>query len=375
MCQIKQCCAPIVVNKRCPNETYKSFNHCLDHCEKANKLYKYYKQVCEVAYKLDINKKIEDLKQKITYLNDCYLWFVRAYDARMKHRNYAYVPECYDSGHNLQFKIIQDKIDICNSKLYVAYKSYAVKTKTPIQAEINITENNINNCDKDDEIEKIMQGMHDFKKRQKEDTRETQRVLQEYMKENKIETEKKSKLVSLYVKAIKPIVDLIEMKTLDEKGQYIIQTTIFHIALRLNNLDYFDGNYEPEKCDCDCGSYLSHGISLGCRCNLGYDNISSYMNSHTIYHLKMVYMLVLNNQSIIKEFIKDVIYHYKLYDDTIFTTDFELLWNDTENRLKIKEADCKIEKKSKYMARFRLKDKLLRKKCEEDIYLSSDDEN
>ena len=36
--------------------------------------------------------------------------FNKAYNARMEHRKYAFVPECYDEGHDYQFVFIKNKI-------------------------------------------------------------------------------------------------------------------------------------------------------------------------------------------------------------------------------------------------------------------------
>src|SRR5579872_2882101 len=135
----KQCCAPIepiknfplIENKnvqfeRCPNKIYKGY-HCEDHFKKANELYKQYKKTCKIAYKLHpekVNITINDIptiQENIKYLFKCYIWYKNAYENRMKHRNYAFTPETSDYGHNKQFILIQDKINICNDRLELLY--------------------------------------------------------------------------------------------------------------------------------------------------------------------------------------------------------------------------------------------------------------
>src|SRR5437868_14767322 len=117
MCIYKQCCAT-TASGRCINCTVSmQSDHCYIHRNRSNKLYLQYKQICETAYNLNIDRSISNVKERIKYLTECHQIFVRAYNARLKHRHYAYVPECYDSGHNHQFKIIQDKINKCREKL------------------------------------------------------------------------------------------------------------------------------------------------------------------------------------------------------------------------------------------------------------------
>src|SRR5438876_10338455 len=119
-----QCCAITLDNKRCQNLVIKSSKHCSSHYNNALKLYKNYKKICDVAYNLDVDKHINDPNEKAKYLLKYYVLMNKAYDARMKHRKYAFVPECYDLGHDKQFKLINDKINLCEEKLYELYQEY-----------------------------------------------------------------------------------------------------------------------------------------------------------------------------------------------------------------------------------------------------------
>ena len=115
---IKQCCSwNKETNKRCTNQVYKSSKHCTDHYQYALELYLKYKKLCNMANKLDIYKPGESRRKKIAHLRQCHKLLVKAYNARLIHRNYAFAPECYDFGHNLQFQIIQEKIDKCKNEL------------------------------------------------------------------------------------------------------------------------------------------------------------------------------------------------------------------------------------------------------------------
>src|SRR5690606_31388839 len=112
------CCAPNLENglDRCKNQTVSDqSDHCKLHQNYSNELYLHYKQVCKIAYDLDIEKEISNTNKRIKYLTECQLLFEEAWKARKKHRNYAYVPECYDSGHNFQFTYIEEKMNRCNN--------------------------------------------------------------------------------------------------------------------------------------------------------------------------------------------------------------------------------------------------------------------
>ena len=116
-CEINQCCAVVQNNKRCSNLSINPhMNHCSIHHDNAVKLYTQYKQICEVAYNLDINKSINNMNDQIKHLMNCYVWLNKAFYARLKHRKYAFVPECYDKGHNIQFEMINEKLDVCEKK-------------------------------------------------------------------------------------------------------------------------------------------------------------------------------------------------------------------------------------------------------------------
>ena len=152
-CTQNQCCSPTINNKRCVNQVFKSSRHCKTHYPYANKLYMKYKKICDVAYNLNINtvdhnkkyntnnntntnanisrKKVVDVEdfkkiimEKHDYFTHCYVWLNKAFTARLQHRKYAFVPECYDDGHNYQFEMLQDKINLCETKLMEVNSEY-----------------------------------------------------------------------------------------------------------------------------------------------------------------------------------------------------------------------------------------------------------
>lgn len=127
---MNQCCA-IDNKKRCTNNTLGESKHCKNHHDLAIKLYLKYKKICEMAYNLDLTKPFDNVLDEIKHLNKCYHMFNGAYNARFEHRQYAFVDECSDDGHELQFVILQDKIKSCEDMLYEIY------TKQPSNNDID----------------------------------------------------------------------------------------------------------------------------------------------------------------------------------------------------------------------------------------------
>lgn len=110
----QQCAAPISAYdplnitsiQRCTNDVLYN-HHCVIHHGPAKKLYLKYKTVCEYAYKLDIAKISKN--NQVKYLTECYEWFVKAYNARMAHRKYAYVPSLWIAGTITNSKLLWKK--------------------------------------------------------------------------------------------------------------------------------------------------------------------------------------------------------------------------------------------------------------------------
>ena len=106
-------------NIRCKNYSIDGSMHCNLHREKAINLYIKYKKLCDACENLNI--KDPDDKNHIDHIIHCYILYNKAFDARVKHRKYSFVPEFYDEGHNYQFEKLKDKISDCEnllSKLY-----------------------------------------------------------------------------------------------------------------------------------------------------------------------------------------------------------------------------------------------------------------
>lgn len=139
------CCAP-VNGKRCEGTIVNGSKHCEIHYKTATKLYKEYKRICNIVEELDITPYSKDKttpEEKVNHLLKCYNLLTKAYEARMKHRNYAFTFETRDRGHDYQFVLLSQKINCCEASLEALYKSYK-------QTEENVKEEN---TDEEDIIE------------------------------------------------------------------------------------------------------------------------------------------------------------------------------------------------------------------------------
>lgn len=177
---MNQCCA--IDNKsRCTNTTLGESKHCKNHHDLAIKLYLKYKKITDTAYNLNLNKSFNDIMDEIKFLNKCYRMFNDAYNARFKHRQYAFADECTDDGHELQFTILQNKIKSCEDKLYDIYMKHTPNINLDTNSDVN--EDEIIQPTKITEEILIKQSIKNVKK-QKKVRDDLDKVLDEMIKAN-----------------------------------------------------------------------------------------------------------------------------------------------------------------------------------------------
>ncbi len=406
LCEDTQCCALSYNNKRCTNKTINSQKlHCAEHYDKAVVLYNQYKKICDLAYKMDINreKTMNTISEKINYLNLCYRWYIKAYDARLKHRDYAFTPENQDFGHNLQFKIIQDKIDDCEKRLAELYHEHIKFTsEKSSESQEEDEESEIETDEVGTDTDKMyieMPTMTDgqstkklgqafnqvkkFKQRREQDEQETNALIQTYVAENANVYAERTKLVKLAVKTLTNL--YVPNETVDAVDAFYIYVGIFHLVRELFGIGYLDADYKPVVCtDCKCGSILPYDIKLSCTCVFRYtqDNpnpsLEKYLYSMNKDSLRTLCQLIFAHKTRIQPIVDDFIYYYRIYDQTILTTELELGWDPKAKRLKIGTEPVKHEKRSKHMATFRRSKRQLKKMKEEmdsmDEFDSEDEE-
>lgn len=386
-----QCCANINVSgekemKRCENEVTTSAYHCVEHYDGARKLYKKYKKICDVAYKMDINKSIKDIEDQRKYLHKCYGMFNKAYEARKKHREYSFSPECYDRGHNIQFEILSKKMKLCELKLYEIYKHYETnyKRNQNEKQRQDEEERTIRDKEKQEELTKNMSIL--FERSQFKQGEEKYNQIVKYIKrpkkkgyiwerklgsdkeydmwQDELEAniqrgieEKNKKLIYKDIivdKLVEKLYGMMEKYFEDELYVYIV---MWHTLIRLYTIGYFDEDHEPTRCnkkECDC--YTSHDIPKCCGCEYYCDDLWEYILLQDTETLKKIYELLLLYERKIVIIMKDLQIYSKLFDIHILALELELNWNEKKNRYEIEQTrHYKFEEKSKMLSRFRYK--------------------
>jgi len=392
----KQCCANIGNNTRCPNKAMdENKYHCTDHFPKALLLYNNYKKICETTYKMDVSKEqdYQNLTDKINYLNNYYKWLIRAYKARYLHREYAFTVECSDEGHNLQFEILTNRLIECEQKLQEINKllvdeklntTIIVTTKQEKKSKDKgqqSCETNIFNSLKikegkdleedfeskvDDttslvnkQMKKVMTNLNKFKKQREKDERETNDLLQTYIKINEPNRLYKEKLVTLLLKSLKSY--FIECNFYEDNIRLYI--SLYNIVIQLLNLGYFKGNFKPKRCthpDCTCQNYVNYDITLvcNCKCYITYKNdMPGFFKNKSTEFLYIVYLVSLYDQNKIKilEIMEDLLYYYKIYGNKLFKINMEAEWKKNKQRLSLVEDESSTinVKESRIMAALR----------------------
>jgi len=112
-----QCCSITEEKVRCTNECFGKSKHCAAHHSTAKKLYFEYKHLSEYIKIFDINKKFSNVNEQINYISEYHILLVHTFFARLEHRYYAIAPECYNDGHDYQFKHLRNKLIECEKIL------------------------------------------------------------------------------------------------------------------------------------------------------------------------------------------------------------------------------------------------------------------
>ena len=343
-----QCSAfDISGEKRCTEEVIKKSYHCSLHYTKSKKLYVKYKQICNVSYNLDIDKKKDNIIDNIKYLHNCYMWFLKAYDARQKHRNYAFVPECYDTGHNFQFKIIKDKMNVCENKLQELYQIYE---------DDKIKSNNhlIKDIEEDKEDDSIQEIIIDFKnkiKQKKKGDKETKKKIEQYIQENKILIANKNKIIQLMMNLMNEYFD----DKLTDIDKILLKNGIHRLLYELYAVRYFEKDFKPNKCkNCDCGEFFNIKVRIFCcECSL-VRKLERYLCSFNINSLKVLYGILLLNKDKLTPIINELLLYYKIYGFELKNFPLELIYNQKLKRFTLKEYIGTM-KDSEFKSKFRLK--------------------
>lgn len=217
-------CSASANNIRCKNLTIDNSSHCIVHRSTAAKLYLKYKDICNKCENLDIHADVEN---RIDYVTKCYVMYNKAWHARAKHRQYAFVPELYDKGHNYQFTKLNNQIIECEmllSKLY--QESEALNYLDSISSEDDDIKFN--------DIKPNKKNIKEYKEHRRQVDDNYQEWIEHYIEHNKVLMETKNKMIFCIWRSI------LKLFVNKEKGMFIVNFTTKNVCILIDNKIEYD---------------------------------------------------------------------------------------------------------------------------------------
>lgn len=366
---LKQCASPQTPKNsrdRCEHSTYGESKHCKQHHTKALKLYLNYKALCDYADKLNIHKPVKNRSKKIAHLKNCHQRLVDAYNARMKHRNYAFFPDCWDYGHNLQFTIINNKIETCQREIknLIASRFTSMRSEDHVYVDDDDNDNDDTNDDTNGdpnsdtnsdtiEYKNLVSSIRSFNKLKKRDEIETNLMLEKYISINKKRVEKENKAIVIFAKILKNI---------SKTDDVVMNESLFRLIGFMDySVEYFDEDYIPKICsNCDCKQYQSYDFLLDTNKLGDKDSLESLFTGTRVEFIDYMVDTTLSNLSKIIPICGDLKGLYKIYGRSILNMGISIQWDRKTKRLIVSEGEDnhKREKVSKYLSFHRKSDKL-----------------
>lgn len=333
MCdQQKQCTAP-VNGKRCPKLAIDGNKfHCVDHIEKGILLYNKYKQICNKVDEYDITKinNFKTIPEKIKYLHRYYSLCISAYKGRMAHRDYAFIPDLRDYGHELQFEIILEKSSSVEAKLTDLYDEW-------MNSLVEIPEVKQENS----EMNIVMEKVKKFKKKRINDVKLTDNAINKYIRENKKITDEKYRLIDRCI-------TLMRMFSPGEELEYDRLFGFYHLIYKLYQIAYFTSDFKPQKCNCHCKESMNYRVNINCVCKNNYDNMKDFLYECSSETLKSFHGAMDQNRKKIENISGDYNKLWKDYGISATRTPLSLVWNGSHNRLVLKtDESIQLEKMEK----------------------------
>ena len=350
-----QCCA-ILGTSRCINSAITCSNHCNLHRPKATNLYNKYKALSDCVDKLDIHKAFPDVKEHIDYITQAYILLNKTFNARMKHRKYAFVPECYDSGHDYQFKRLKNLIQECEDILSNLYLIDIVQESS----EESLSEESSELLEPLKQLDftgSITQRIDKYRKQRQANEKDIDSWINKYIEANKVILERRRLLIAYIIKFIFELFDPYDPDEM--MGLHAKSVLTFILTRELCSIGYFSKYFKPDRCqDKNCGCFVPHETRLGCPCALNTNTINEYFNLSNEQTLKMFYETLLLNKVKIEPLIGDVMELHDIHDDNVIFIKAQLSWYPKEKRLVLEENHTPTPMKaSKVLALNRLKNK------------------
>lgn len=354
-CTLNQCKAPLN-NTRCTNYAIAGSSHCQLHKSKATSLYIKYKKFSDIVDKIDIHKPFKDVENQISHIVACYVVLNKTHDARVKHRSYALVPECFDSGHDFQFTKLKQQIEICET---ILSKLYAQQSESSSESSVDYDEGTIY-------VPKQKTLYQRVKKCRQDTEKDINLWIDKYIIDNKAIMDNRISLVGLIEKFIGNM-----FKPYNADISPFIQCVmVTGLVSELCRIDYLEEGFKPRMCEyCGCGSYVPYTLTVTCECVQAIEQtVFAYYNLSAMDGIKEYYETLLFKRSMILPMVKEIVYLHKLHGDKLIDRKLYLTWTPNLGRLKIEqerldtEDDIPYRKHHQFMALNRLKDKFYRKK-------------
>jgi hypothetical protein len=397
----KKCTAVLTNGTRCNRTVTQGTYHCGLHNDKAMKLRAKYKKIWNKIYNVEIENTSD-----ISELMKSHAIMRKAFEARSKHRQYAFVPECHDDAHNYQFDLVQNKMNQCEKKLAILYQK-SNRTIVPNDETESSDEEN------GEVLSRILQNgivlvvfnspkmmfppnktfssktaLQIAPKNQTE-TRRLSKISKNRIHQTRIKLENEAmdryirvnKLVELYSKKDEiekmdladPILDNVwDMSNgkskYEDKDLLVLATALDTVLFHLGRINYFSPDYYPKKCKYwDCNDYCESFTLTGLYC--GIHPIDSILKHPALLvdlffdydkeDLIKLNDLLSNQKKKIQPILQDLELYYTLHGTQILFSPYSLAFNSVKQRMVLSQTAVeKLEPISKQFARDRIKKKL-----------------
>src|SRR5579872_5829491 len=364
-----RCCAVVNGTERCPNETIGDSRHCINHHDTATRLYLKYKKICNQADKFTPNKQFNSKEEQIKYLMRYYDTLNKAYEARYTHRQYAFVPECSDEGHNLQFDILDQKIKDCEDRLQNVFDSLPLALPPiptdPVEAPIETS----------NPIEEAKLSIKSYRKKRIDDTDTDNKLMTEYIRRNQLILKRRAKYGKSVVSAI---VKHFPVPPMNKKCTHIFLIMFHNLINELDDEGYYVKDYKPHRCkEPECQKCLSTTLHLGCGCCEKYNTAQLYFAGFTVPICKLIISDIKRNKDKLLPLFNDMLKLHKTLHGGLLTAKLKLGWSEKEKRLVLThDPSCSPEylRPSQQMARFRQKKWIIMKYMKEEFEEEDEEE-
>jgi hypothetical protein len=361
MCD-NQCCA-YSGNGRCINNAVGSSNHCQVHRPKATKLYFKYKSLCEIVRELDLNKYYENIHDQYDYIMDCYCKLNKAYEARQKHRQYAFVPECYDDGHEYQFTKLNQQMEECEKIL----ESLDLSNNDNNDSNNDSSNDSSESCEEEIVVKNNSKKIvHNYKQYRIKKEAEIEALINHYINENKLILRERDKLILLISDYVEKLYETAD--TEDEMSLFVKNISTYNLTHGLYESGYFNKQFKPDRCnDMLCGCYLDYDAVLGCACVRLNNSIYKYYHMLKEATIIKYYEVILLNKNKLIPLLKDVMELYHKFGEGVIFLKVHLVWSPDLKRLKVEENLYEEPPKmSKVMSQTRLKNKYYQQRIQQE---------